>query len=107
VLPSRHEPQGIVVAEAMAAGAPVLAARVGGVPETVKDGGNGLLFRGGDVTSLSQSLALLLENPEAAQTRAVQASKDVEAYDWTRITDLYEDCYEVALSNARAGTASA
>ncbi len=97
VLPSRHEPQGIVVIEAMAAGAPVLATRVGGVPETVRDGMNGLLTAAGDAEAMAASLRVLLDDPAAAQARAAQASVDVEAYDWRRIADQYEACYADAL----------
>lgn len=101
VLSSRHEPQGIVVIEAMAAGAPVVATRVGGVPETVRDGVNGLLVEGDDVDSMAKGLDELLGNPEAARARAAQAGRDVESYDWSRITDEYLRCYEDA--SARHG----
>lgn len=97
VLSSRHEPQGIVVVEAMAAGAPVLAARVGGVPETVHDGTNGLLFDGGDPASLARGLAVVLDDSDAARERAMRAQDDVQAYDWARITDEYHACYQEAL----------
>jgi glycosyltransferase involved in cell wall biosynthesis len=100
VLPSRHEPQGIVVIEAMAAGAPVLATRVGGVPETVRDGENGLLTAADDPEAMAASLRVLLDDPDAAKARAAQASVDVEAYDWRRITDQYEACYADALRGA-------
>jgi glycogen(starch) synthase len=100
VLPSRHEPQGIVVIEAMAAGAPVLATRVGGVPETVRDGVNGLLTPAGDAAAMAASLRVLLDDADAARARAAQASLDVEAYDWRRITDQYEQCYADALRGA-------
>jgi glycosyltransferase involved in cell wall biosynthesis len=102
VLPSRHEPQGIVVIEAMAAGAPVVATRVGGVPETVRDGVNGLLTDV-DAVAMAASLRTLLDDPAATRTRAAQASEDVENYDWRRITDQYETCYADALRGSRDG----
>lgn len=101
VLSSRHEPQGIVVVEAMAAGAPVVATRVGGVPETVRDGENGLLVEGDDADSMAKGLRELLQDPEEARVRATQASLDVEAYDWARITDQYLACYDDAFASHR------
>jgi glycosyltransferase involved in cell wall biosynthesis len=97
VLSSRHEPQGIVVVEAMAAGAPVVATRVGGVPETVQDGVNGLLVEGGDVNSMANGLHALLAYPDDAKSRAARAAIDVEDYDWSSITDQYQQSYQDAV----------
>jgi phosphatidylinositol alpha-mannosyltransferase len=91
---------GIVLLEAMAAGAPVLATRVGGVPETVRDGVNGLLTPADDADAMAASLRVLLGDSGAAQARAAQASVDVEAYDWRHIADQYEACYADALRGA-------
>ena len=61
-IPSRSEGQSIVALEAMAAGKPVVASKVGGLPETVLDGETGRLIRSGDVGALAKSLIELLQN---------------------------------------------
>lgn len=94
VLPSRHEPQGIVSLEAMACGKPVVAARVGGVPEIVLDGETGLLFPGGDAVALAAALEALLADPDhaAALGRAGQARVQ-QCFTWDHIADQYFEIY--------------
>jgi glycosyltransferase involved in cell wall biosynthesis len=58
------EPFGMVVIEAMAAGRPVIASRIGGITDIVLHGETGLLVSPGDVEGLEQAIALLLANPE-------------------------------------------
>ncbi len=64
VAPSRQEGQGIVPLEAMAAGRPVVASRVGGLVETIIEGQTGLLVPSDDVRALAEALKNLLEDPE-------------------------------------------
>jgi glycosyltransferase involved in cell wall biosynthesis len=53
----------IVIREALGAGIPVVASRIGGIPETVQDGVNGLLFQPGDAADLRRALSRLLDEP--------------------------------------------
>lgn len=62
VLASRTEAMGRVLLEAMAAGRPLLASAVGGIPHYVTDGGNGLLFPSGDVDALANRLRVLMSD---------------------------------------------
>jgi len=62
VLPSLNEGMGRVLAEAMAAGKPVIASHVGGIPDLVKPGQNGFLVEPGDVTGLSRAITRLLSD---------------------------------------------
>lgn len=55
---------GLVVAEAFAKGTPVLVARIGGLPELVTDGGNGLLFEPGNAADLAEKARRLLSEPD-------------------------------------------
>jgi glycosyltransferase involved in cell wall biosynthesis len=71
VLNSRQEPFGLVLVEAMSSGTPVLATRVGGVPEIVRDTENGWLVEQGDTHGLASKLLELSHNPG----RLCQAAK--------------------------------
>jgi glycosyltransferase involved in cell wall biosynthesis len=61
--PSRVEPFGLASLEAMAAGRPVVASRVGGIPEVVRDGLDGILIPPNDPTLLADGLSALLGDP--------------------------------------------
>jgi glycosyltransferase involved in cell wall biosynthesis len=63
VHPARAEVLGLTILEAMACGTPVVASRVGGIPEVVVDGESGLLVRPGDEVDLARSLFALLGDP--------------------------------------------
>lgn len=64
VIPSREEAFGVAAIEAMAAGLPVVASNVGGLPEIVQDGETGWLVPPGDPQELAGQLRRLLLHPE-------------------------------------------
>jgi glycosyltransferase involved in cell wall biosynthesis len=79
-LPSRYEPHGIVVAEALAAGTPVLASNVvGAAHDLVRDGINGLIFRSEDQADLRRKLALV-SDASRMQAMRVAARPAFEAW---------------------------
>jgi len=82
VLPSRQEPFGTVVAEAMAAGVPVVATDVDGLPELVQDGVTGALVRPGDTAALAVAVLRVLEHRDAmgAAAREAAARFGADAY---------------------------
>ncbi len=64
--PSLWEGFGLTIVEAMAVGTPVVASRVGGIPEVVEEGVTGLLVPPGDPQALASACARLLKDPESA-----------------------------------------
>jgi glycosyltransferase involved in cell wall biosynthesis len=65
VVPSRWaEPYGLVAIEAMACGTPVMVSDAGGLPEKVKDGVNGLIFKAGDIQDFNDKLKKALKSPK-------------------------------------------
>lgn len=70
VLPSRTEAMGRVLLEAWAAGKPVVASRVDGVPYYVTDGENGLLFESGNIDDLARQLRRVLTDRDLARRLA-------------------------------------
>ena len=77
-LPSLTEGLSNVVLEAMAAGLPVIATRVGGTPEIIRDGQNGLLVPPSDPTALKAALTKLLDDPALANGLGASARRSVE-----------------------------
>jgi glycosyltransferase involved in cell wall biosynthesis len=67
VLTSRNEGTPVALIEAGAAGRPVVATAVGGVPEVVRDGTTGFLRPAGDADGLAAKVGMLLEQPETAR----------------------------------------
>lgn len=104
VLPSRHEPFGIVVLEAWCAGKAVIASEVGGLRTLVRDGESGLLV---DLTSddpiglLSQKLETLHADPAARHALGEAGRREAESrYDWKCITGELETLYQHAEEHA-------
>ena len=80
VLPSLEESVPIAAVEAMAAGIPVVASAVGGLPEIVQDGETGWLVRAGDPQQLAERLRILLSNPEERLRMGIQGRTRARAY---------------------------
>lgn len=92
VLPSRQEPFGTVVAEAMAAGTPVVATRVDGLPELVTDGVTGALVEPGDTAALAVAVLRVLEDRAAMSTAARESAERFGADAYAeRVHDLLID----------------
>jgi glycosyltransferase involved in cell wall biosynthesis len=74
-LPTLEDNCPMVVLEAMAAGVPVVAARVGGVPDLVQDGKNGVLCDSQNAASMSGAVEKILTQPDFARALAVEAKR--------------------------------
>lgn len=84
VVPSRHdEPLGLINLEAAIAGRPVVAYRVGGIPEVVEDGVTGHLVEMGDVRTLAEKVGALVRDPETRK-RLGEAARRKVATEFTR-----------------------
>jgi glycosyltransferase involved in cell wall biosynthesis len=106
VLPSIHEPFGIVVLEAWSAGRPVIASRVGGLQALLRDEETGLFFDPNSPAAAADLAARLerLANDPVARRRLGEAGQ-AEArarYDWAQIGQQLERLYVRAEEHARA-----
>lgn len=92
VLPSIYEGLPLTVLEAMAAGLPVIATSVGGIPDIVKD--NGILVEPGNREELVLSMLELANNSDARMKMGEVAKKEVQKYDISKVTLKYEELYK-------------
>jgi len=83
---------GMVAAEAMACGVPVVASRIAAIPEVVLDGETGLLAEPGDPVDLASKLRLLLLDPAQRRRFGMAGTKHAQQYRWDRLAQgLIED----------------
>jgi len=98
LLPSQIESFGLAALEAMACGSPVVASRVGGLPEVVDDGINGILEPVGSVEAMGRRAVELLRDPARYGTMREAAIAKAREFSADRIVPMYEALYEEALS---------
>ncbi len=104
VLSSHYEALPNVVLEAMAAGLPVVATRVGGLPEAVVPGRTGWLVPPADAPALAAALGQLLENPEARQAMGrAGRERALRKFSMETMTRLHEEVLDRLLAQARVG----
>lgn len=92
--PSRQEAFGIALLEAMAAGTPAVATRVGGIPEFARDGENALLVAPEDADGLAAALVRLTGDPELGGRLAAGGRAQAAQLSWSRVVPLYEEIYQ-------------
>ncbi|HSM66568.1 MAG TPA: glycosyltransferase family 4 protein [Ilumatobacteraceae bacterium] len=102
VIPSLYEPFGIVALEALAAGAPLIVARTGGLAELVVGTHAGVTFEPGNPDDLADAIEQVLTNDELATILVANARDLVERkYAWGAIARATADAYGAALAVAR------
>jgi N-acetyl-alpha-D-glucosaminyl L-malate synthase BshA len=102
LLPSQLESFGLVALEAMACEVPVIATRVGGIPEVVRHGVDGFLHEIGDVTSMTRDASFLLSNPDARARFGRKArERALNEFCSSKIVVQYEDLYNTTIEAAR------
>lgn len=103
VLPSHSEALGLVLLEAMARGMPVVATRVGGVPEVVTSGRDGLLVPPADPSTMAEAINSLLGDPALARALGEAGRHTVsERFDAARNTAAVTELYAELLARKRA-----
>jgi glycosyltransferase involved in cell wall biosynthesis len=98
VMPSLNEALSNVLLESMAAGAPVVATCVGGTPEAIDDGCNGVLVPPGDPRAMASAITALLSDPERARRLGTAARQSInERFSMKRMVSATEQLYQVLL----------
>jgi len=101
VLPSLCEAMPMCVLEAMAAGKPVIATRVGAVPQLIDRDETGVLIEPGDVAGLSSAVLQLLENPERARCLGAKGrARTIERFSADSMARQYLQLYS-EITNTR------
>jgi glycosyltransferase involved in cell wall biosynthesis len=102
VMPSLEEGFPIAALDAMAAGLPVIASSIGGIPELVMDGETGWLVPPADVETLVSRLRLLLRNPEQRRSMGAAAQARVrDHFSAAQMMENFAQLYEELLGETR------
>jgi len=95
LIPSRLEAFGLTVVEAMSSGRIVISSSAGGLPEVIKDGKTGFLFKVGDIDDLAEKIRFVFENFDKI-IPMVEKGKELAQKDFSieRMVGEYEDVYQ-------------
>ena len=93
VLPSLREGLPIALLEAMAAGLPIVATNVGGMPEIIKEDENGFLVEPMDSQQLAKKIIFLLQNEDIRKRFSSNNTERAKNYNWSTIVTSLEEVY--------------
>jgi N-acetyl-alpha-D-glucosaminyl L-malate synthase BshA len=102
LLPSAQESFGLAALEAMACEVPVIASRVGGLPEVIEDGVSGFLHPPDALDDMAASAISLLRDPERQRAMGQAACDRVRTHFCAeRVVPMYESCYAKLVARSR------
>ncbi|MFF7313791.1 D-inositol-3-phosphate glycosyltransferase [Streptomyces sp. NPDC008137] len=101
VMPSYSESFGLVAIEAQAAGTPVLAASVGGLPVAVRDGHTGFLVHGHNPADYARVLGDFADDPHLAPRMGERAARHAQSFGWDTAAAATADVYTAAMQAHR------
>jgi N-acetyl-alpha-D-glucosaminyl L-malate synthase BshA len=102
LLPSELESFGLVALEAMACQVPVIATRVGGIPEVVRDGIDGYLYDVGDINAMADGCFSILSNRNLREDLGKAArERAMREFCASKVVLQYEDLYRQTIEEAR------
>jgi len=101
IQPSLKEGISSTILEAMACSTVVITSNVGGNPELIENGINGIIKDPKDSDSFVEEIIALFDNVELQKSLENQALKTVEKYDWNQVGNLYLNIYESVLDKSK------
>ncbi|MER7042578.1 D-inositol-3-phosphate glycosyltransferase [Streptomyces microflavus] len=101
VMPSYSESFGLVAIEAQAAGTPVVAAAVGGLPVAVRDEVSGFLIPGHDPEAYARAIERFADAPELVERMGAAAAAHAQCFGWDTAASATADVYTAALADHR------
>ncbi|MGQ4516849.1 D-inositol-3-phosphate glycosyltransferase [Streptomyces sp. DW26H14] len=101
VMPSYSESFGLVAIEAQAAGTPVVAAEVGGLPVAVRDGSTGFLVPDHDPASYADALSRFIAHPDLVDRMGSAAAGHARRFGWDTAAAATAEVYQAALHDHR------
>lgn len=101
VMPSYSESFGLVAIEAQAAGTPVVAAAVGGLPVAVRDGVTGILVPGHNPAHYADALRRFVADPALTDRMGAAAARHAESFGWDTAASATADVYTAAMHEHR------
>ena len=105
LMPSEMESFGLAALEAMACSVPSIATNVGGVPELIQNGHNGLLFDVGDIEAMSAAAIALLSDDERLRAMSHAGRKTAQDnFCASRVIPLYEEYYERVIARTASSS---
>ena len=99
VLPSLNEGMGRVLVEAMAAGKPVIASEVGGIPDLVRHGETGYLVPPADEKALADGIKKLLDDPARAKQMGQRGKEHCRQFSLEAMIEKLDDLYSGLIAN--------